>query len=403
MPRFKKERPKRRILVVAGYARSLVNFRGPLVCAFVEAGLEVHAAAPALKADVATHRQLKEWGVVTHDIELRRTGTNPLSDLASLISLYRLLKALKPDIVMGYTIKPVIYGTLAAWLTKVPHRFALVTGLGYAFTGEARGKRALVQRLVRRLYAAALSRAERVFFQNPDDEALFRKLGLLSETASQAVNGSGIDTTRFDVAPLPQGSPSFLLIARLLGDKGVREYVAAAAKLRERYPEAICRLVGDIDENPDSVTQQELEQWMAAGHIDYLGRLNDVRPAIADASVYVLPSYREGTPRTVLEAMAMGRPIITTDAPGCRETVVDGDNGFLVPVQAVDELASAMMRFIEEPGLAARMGTRSRTIAEEKYDVHRVNAVMLDAMNIRQWPEHLTTTVADSQGLHDSH
>jgi|AntDeeMinimDraft_5_1070356.scaffolds.fasta_scaffold02520_6 glycosyltransferase involved in cell wall biosynthesis len=382
MPRCKKEHSKRRILVVAGYARSLVNFRGPLVCAFVEAGLEVHAAAPALKEDTATRRQLEEWGVVTHDIALQRTGTNLLKDFNSLASLYRLQRALKPDIVMSYTIKPVIYGTLAAWLARVPHRFALVTGLGYAFTGEARGKRALVQRLVRRLYTAALSRAERVFFQNPDDEALFRELGLLGKTASQVVNGSGIDTARFDVKPLPQGSPRFLLIARLLGDKGVREYVAAAAKLREHYPEVVCRLVGDTDENPDSISQQELDEWVASDTLEFLGKLADVRPAIADASVYVLPSYREGTPRTVLEAMAMGRPIITTDAPGCRETVVEGDNGYLVPVKNVDALCQAMRRFIEEPKLAATMGARSRAIAEEKYDVHRVNAVMLEAMNI---------------------
>lgn len=384
MPSPNKECPSRRILIVAGSAQSLVNFRGPLVCAFIEAGLEVHAAAPALKADTATYQQLKEWGVVTHDIALRRTGTNPLSDFGSLVSLYRLQRTLKPDIVLSYTIKPVIYGTLAAWLAGVPHRFALVTGLGYAFTGEARGKRALVQRLVRRLYAAGLGRAERVFFQNPDDEALFRKLGLLGKVTSQVVNGSGIDTARFDVAPLPQGSPRFLLIARLLGDKGVREYVAAAARLRELYPAVVCQLVGFNDENPDSIGQQELEQWVAAGHIDYLGFLSDVRPAIADSSVYVLPSYREGTPRTVLEAMAMGRSIITTDAPGCRETVVEGDNGYLVPVKSTDALYRAMRRFIDEPGLVATMGTRSRVIAEEKYDVHRVNAVMLEAMGVQR-------------------
>lgn len=382
MARCKTEHSKRRLLVIAGHARSLVNFRGPLVRAFAEAGLEVHAAAPELKEDAATDRQLEEWGVITHNIALQRTGTNPLGDISTLISLCRLQWALKPDIVISYTVKPVIYGTLAAWLTKVPHRFALITGLGYAFTGEARGKRALVQRLVMRLYTAALSRTERVFFQNPDDEALFRELRLLGDVPSQVVNGSGIDTACFDVKPLPQGAPHFLLIARLLGDKGVREYVAAAAKLCKYYPEAVCQLVGDIDTNPDSISQQELGRWVAAGHIDYLGRLNDVRPAIANASAYVLPSYREGTPRTVLEAMAMGRPIITTDAPGCRETVVEGDNGYLVPVKSVDALYQAMRRFIEDPGLAARMGARSRAIAEEKYDVHKVNAIMLEAMKI---------------------
>lgn len=142
-------------------------------------------------------------------------------------------------------------------------------------------------------------------------------------------------------------------------------------------------MVGWIDDNPDAIKQTELDAWVAEGVVEYLGRLNDVRPAIADCSVYVLPSYREGTPRTVLEAMAMGRAIITTDAPGCRETVVNGDNGFLVPVKAVDELVAAMLRFVEQPLLAAQMGIRSRQIAEEKYDVHQVNAVMLKEMGIQ--------------------
>ena len=373
----------RRFVILAGYASSLINFRGPLVKALCDAGLEVHAIAPGLNDDKETQALLEAWGAITHDVPMQRTGTNPLKDLKALRNLYRLFREIKPDAVLGYTIKPVIYGTLAAWLAKVPKRYALITGLGYAFTGEARGKRGLVLRMVRGLYRQALKRADLVFFQNPDDESLFRQLGLLSQDApSQIVNGSGIDTARFIQSPLPKGAPSFLLIARLLGDKGVREYVAAAAKVRDMYPDAVFRLVGFIDENPDSITQAELNQWIAEGHIEYLGALEDVRPAIAGASVYVLPSYREGTPRTVLEAMAMGRPIITTDAPGCRETVVEGDNGYLVPVKAVDELVDAMTRFIDQPELVASMGQRSRAIAEEKYDVHKVNAVMLEAMGI---------------------
>lgn len=373
----------RRVAILAGFSVSLINFRGSLLKALCDAGLEVHAIAPGLNDDQETRAQLQAWGVIIHDVAMQRTGTNPLRDLKALRNLYRLFREIKPDAVLGYTIKPVIYGTLAAWLAKVPKRYALITGLGYAFTGEARGKRGLVLRMVRGLYGKALKRADLVFFQNPDDEALFRQLGLLGEQVpTQVVNGSGIDTARFTQAPLPKGAPSFLLIARLLGDKGVREYVAAAAKVREMYPDAVFRLVGFIDENPDSITQAELDQWIAEGHIEYLGALEDVRPAIAGASVYVLPSYREGTPRTVLEAMAMGRPIITTDAPGCRETVVEGDNGYLVPVKAVDELVDAMTRFIDQPELVASMGQRSRAIAEEKYDVHKVNAVMLEAMGI---------------------
>ncbi|MFD2405045.1 glycosyltransferase [Azorhizophilus paspali] len=173
-----------------------------------------------------------------------------------------------------------------------------------------------------------------------------------------------------------------MLIARLLGDKGVREYAAAARQVKNRCPAALFSLVGWIDDNPDAIGQAELDGWLADGTLHYLGRLDDVRPAIAACSVYVLPSYREGTPRTVLEAMAMGRAVITTDAPGCRETVVDGDNGFRVPVKAVDELVWAMQRFVEEPALAVRMGARSRQLAEEKYDVQRINARLLQEMGL---------------------
>lgn len=368
---------------MAGLGSSLVNFRGPLLKALCDSGIEVHAIANGLREDLATRKRLEDWGVVTHDVVMQRTGTNPLSDLAALRELYHLYREIKPDAVLGYTVKPALYGTLTAWLARVPKRYALITGLGYAFTGEARGKRRLIQWLVRALYRQALSRAERVFFQNPDDESLFRHLELLSkQVPSQVVSGSGIDTSHFACSPLPENGPNFLLIARLLGDKGVREYVAAASKVRERHPDARFRLVGFIDGNPDSITQRELEQWIVDGDIDYLGELDDVRPAIADASVYVLPSYREGTPRTVLEAMSMGRPIITADAPGCRETVSHGDNGYLVPVKAVDELVEAMEYFITRPDLIHQMGARSREIAVEKYEVQKVNAQMLEGMGI---------------------
>jgi glycosyltransferase involved in cell wall biosynthesis len=313
---------------------------------------------------------------------MHRTGTNPLADLSTLFALRRLMRALKPGHVLAYTIKPVIYGLLAARLASVPNRFALITGLGYAFTGEATGLRGALRAVVRRLYALSLRGAHKVFFQNPDDRELFLSLGIVGKaTPTAIVNGSGIDVSAYAVAPLPQGA-DFLLIARLLGDKGVREYVEAARKVRAQHPEASFSLVGWIDGNPDAIAQGELDAWVNEGAIRYLGRMDDVRPALAACSVYVLPSYREGTPRTVLEAMAMGRPVITTDAPGCRETVKDGDNGFLVPVKSVDALAEAMLRFIREPALREAMGRRSREVAEDKYDVHKVNAVMLRAMGL---------------------
>ena len=374
-----------KFLLIASFADSLLHFRGPLIDALLKNGLQVHVAVPGLAKGSVIREQLQAKGVVVHDLPLRRTGMNPLADLHTLLHLWRLLRSVRPGFVLGYTIKPVIYGSLAARLARIPHRFALITGLGYAFLGQDSGadKRGLLRSLVQKLYGLALRGTHKVFFQNPDDEALFRSLGILgSRTASFVVNGSGVDIAAYTPAALP-GAPNFLLIARLLGDKGVREYAKAAKQIRKQYPDVLFNLVGWIDENPDSITQSELDAWIREGTINYLGRLKDVRPAIAACSVYVLPSYREGTPRTVLEAMAMGRAVITTDAPGCRETVVDGDNGYLVPIKSADALVIAMQRFLEDHTLAQRMGERSRYIAVNKYDVHKINALMLQEMGVR--------------------
>ncbi|KUE87895.1 glycosyl transferase [Cupriavidus necator] len=368
-----------RFLMIASFAESLIAFRGPLMEALQEKGLEMHVAAPDMPVGHSIRAALESRGVVVHHVPLERNGKNPLADARTLLALHRLMRRVRPDCVMCYTIKPVIYGMLAAWLARVPRRFALITGLGYAF-GEDKGRNGL-RAVVQRLYALALSRTDTTFFQNPDDEALFRRSEILPpDRRSCIVNGSGVDVASFQVAPLPDDSPRFLLIARLLGDKGVREYAEAARRIRARGARARFSLVGWIDNGPDAIAQQELDAWVADGTIDYLGRLSDVRPAIAGCNIYVLPSYGEGTPRSVLEAMAMGRPIITTDAPGCRETVVDGDNGLLVPVRSVGALEQAMMQLIEDWEKVVNMGQRSRQIAESKYDVRKVNAAMLREM-----------------------
>ena len=308
---------------------------------------------------------------------------NPVADFVMAVSLFRLMRKIRPDVVLSYTIKPVIWGTLAAWIARVPKRYALITGLGYAFTGKATGKRLIIQRIARWLYKCALARATKVFFQNPDDAALFKNLGLVpGHVPIVVVNGSGVDTAHFAPVPLPKGPMSFLLIARLLGDKGIREYVQAASIIRRNHPTVRFDLVGGLDTNPDTIALAEVERWHALGDIIWHGPLDDVRPAIAAAHVYVLPSYREGTPRTVLEAMSMGRAVITTDAPGCRETVVEGINGFLVPVRDGVALANTMKRFIDRQDLVVEMGLTSRRIAEDKYDVHKVNAVMLAEMGL---------------------
>lgn len=378
-----------KFLIIASYPASILKFRGALIAAIQQAEFEIHIAAPEFDVYPEERNNLESLGYVVHDIPMQRTGTNPATDSKTLFALYRLMREIKPDYMMAYTIKPVIYGSLAAKVAGMPHRFALITGLGYAFQGadETSYKKSNLQKVMHKLYSVALASTDKVFFQNPDDEALFRTMGILKPTAStKVVNGSGVNVSEYTVVPFPvlddKPAPKFLLIARLLGDKGVREYARAASIIKAKYPQAQFNLVGWIDNNPDAIEQQELDSWTDEGLFKFWGKLSDVKPAITESSIYVLPSYREGTPRTVLEAMAMGRPVITTNAPGCRETVIDGYNGYLVAVKAVEGLADAMERFIVNPKLIEQMGVASRQLVEEKFEVHAVNRTMLNEMDI---------------------
>lgn len=375
-----------KFLVIAGYANSLVGFRKPFIEALLNKGLEVHVVAPELSTNKVTMSELTALGVIVHDAPIQRTGTNPIVDSKALFSLYRLIKNIKPDYVMGYTVKPVIYGTLAAWLADVPYRFALITGLGYAFVDDDKSlKRKVVNQVVVRLYTAALNRCQVVFFQNQDDEALFQEAGIIStKTKSIVVNGSGVPVEEYIYEPASiQSNLSFFLMARLIAAKGVHTYADAARIVKEKYPNTNFILAGELDSNPDSIQQDELSGWIKEGLLDYRGRLSNVKPVLKECSIFVLPSYyREGVPRSILEALATGRAVITTDSVGCRETVVEGENGFLIPIKDVNALAEAMFKFIEQPELIANMGKRSREMAEHKYDVHKVNHHMLSEMGI---------------------
>ncbi len=368
-----------KVLVLASLADSLINFRGSLLRALSERGHEVIACAPGENETIKAY--LRDLGVRYYSIPLQRTGMNPLIDIRFFVVFYRLLRMVRPELVLTYTIKPVIYGSIVAWIARIPKIYSIITGLGYVFS-ERELRNRMVSVVAISLYKIAVPLNKKVFFQNPDDIRLFQKKNILrNATAAVLINGSGVNLNHFITSPFPD-QISFLLIARLIREKGILEYVNAARIVKQRRPEVEFKLVGHFDKNPTAFNEDELQSWVEEGVIQYLGFLDDVRPAIASSSVYVLPSYREGTPRTVLEAMAMGRPVITTDAPGCRETVVDGENGFLVPVKDSITLSRRMLRFIEDPVLIKHMGAKSRGIAVKKYDVNKVNTVVIDAMEL---------------------
>jgi glycosyltransferase involved in cell wall biosynthesis len=371
-------KPGSHVLLLASYADSLINFRGPLIRDILAAGYRLTVAAPTITADLKA--RLEAMGAAVADAPLARTGTNPLTDLRYLKVLKALFRRTRPDLAITYTIKPNIWGALAGASLGVPTA-AMVTGLGYAFTGNATIKQRLVRALATLLYRAATNKNRVVVFQNPDDLKDFVEAGCLADPSkARMVNGSGVDCFHYARKPLPD-EPVFLMISRLLGNKGVREYAAAALTVKVTHPAARFLLVGYLDEGPDGIAQSELRAWIAGG-VEYLGPQGDVRPSIASASIYVLPSYREGTPRSVLEAMAMGRPILTTDAPGCRETTQDGVNGYRVPIKDVGELAERMRELISQPELRARMGEASHRIALERYEVSAVNRTLMKHLGL---------------------
>ena len=366
-----------KVIIIAGFAKSLINFRGELINDFIKLGYEVVAMAP----EKGFEKELLEIGAIYRSVPLQRNGMNVFKDIKTLFYLAKILYEEKPSILLLYTIKPVIYGSIAAKIIKLSSVYSIITGLGYAFTGYSH-KRTIISNIVKFLYKIAFSNNKKVFFQNPDDLELFTRLNLLTVNKTVLINGSGVNTTRFALKKNIIQPVSFLLIARLVWDKGIAEYVKAARMLKEQYPEVNFNLLGPFDDGPAGISQVYVESLVAEGTIYYLGETNDVRPYIADASIYVLPSYREGTPRSILEAMSMGRPVVTTDAPGCRETVKNGFNGFLVPVKDSYALAKAMEYFILNPEQIPIVGARSREIAEEKYDVRKVNRSIIHAMGL---------------------
>ncbi len=367
---------KEKFVVIASFVESIIRFRGDLINELIAKGYDVHVVAPFSTEGGLVVGQLESMGVTCHHVGFCRTGVNPIYDLLLLLRLYVVLMKLKPKYSLSYTSKPVIYGSLAAFFARVPFRYSLITGLGYVFN---RKDGAFLKRFVSVLYFLGLRGNNKVFFQNSDNAATFKDLGIVSADKIRIVNGSGVNIDLFRVEALPTDA-RFLMIARLLRDKGVIEYFHAAEIVKKIYPDANFVLAGYLDISPNSISEQDLANIMASQAIEFVGRLDDVTTQISKASVIVLPSYHEGTPRTILEGMAMGRAVITTDAPGCRSTVSPNKNGILVDVGSIDSLVAAMIRLVENPSMVKRMGAESRNLILEKFDVKKVNKILISEM-----------------------
>lgn len=371
-----------RIALIGNQAFTTVKFRGPLIRDLTAAGYRVWALAPDY--DDTTRAWIRELGARPVDYPLDRTVKGPFREIRSLFALWRILRRLRADVCLAYFVKPVIYGTVAAWLAGVPRRVALIEGAGYVFGDEAvstrRGR--LLRRTVTALYRFALHRAHRVVVLNRDDYELFADTGMAPPGRLDMLPGIGVDLRHYARAAPASGPLTFTLAARLIEEKGVRVFAQAARRLGREFPDTRFLLLGGLDEGPGALGREEVEGWVTEGLLEWPGRVPDVRPYLRETSVFVLPShYREGLPRGILEAMAMGRPVITTDNPGCRDAVVDGESGFLVPVRDPAALAEAMRRFAARPELIAELGAGAHERAERLYDVRAVNKRLISILN----------------------
>jgi glycosyltransferase involved in cell wall biosynthesis len=367
-----------KIIVIGVEPSYLINFRGELL-----KSMTTHGSNVTTISNIPTNIQmasLEAFDVASDFVTFSRGKLSVTSDLKVFIELIKKYKAIKPCIVLAYTIKPVIWGGIAARFFPNIQFYGLVTGLGFAFQGDS-FKRKLLTKLVVSLYKISLKNSKAIIFQNKDNRDIFIEKGIVPISKTHIVNGSGVNIKKYSVVGFPKGNIRFLCIARLLGEKGLREYAQAAQIVRDKFPNVEFDLVGQADPSPDSIPLREVNSW--SDYINYKGPTSDVRPYIKNSHVHVLPSYHEGLPRSTLEAMSMGRPILTTNAVGCKDTVENGVNGFKVQVGSVDELVVKMIWFIENGGQIKNMGLESRRMVEDKFDVHKVNKEMLKIMDIR--------------------
>lgn len=357
------------VVIFTTDAFSLTNFRGKLIKELISRSHKVHAIAPDFDED--SRKKIRSLGAIPHDCHFQRTGLNIISDLKACIHLFKLLKVIKPDCLLSYFIKPVIYGTVCGFLAGINRRVAMIEGLGSVFV-EGEGALSLGKKLrlfiVKKMYKFALRLASKVIFLNQDNISEFDRRRIFKREKAILLGGTGVDLEEWVNRGQHQKPITFTLAARLLREKGVETFVDAARKVKSLHPECRFVLLGRIDLNPSSITVKELKDWVDEKVVECPGHVSVIK-WFSETSVFVLPSYyQEGIPRSSQEALAMSLPIITTDSVGCRETVIDGFNGYLIPIKDVDALVDKMLIFINNPQLIKEMGKKSRVIAERQYD-----------------------------------
>ncbi|MHB8096742.1 MAG: glycosyltransferase family 4 protein [Erysipelotrichaceae bacterium] len=367
-----------KIIVISSHTNSLLWFRMDMMKNFIQKGYDVTAIGP--KTEQSTINKFIENQVSYKEITILRNGLNPFNDIKTLLQIYRILKFEKPDKVFAYQAKSIIYGSIASRINGISEIYLLIAGLGSIFRGNG-FKNLVLKKILSFQYRLACSFAKKIIVQNKDDLEELILNNIARNEKFEIVNGSGVNLEIFSVKPLPDET-CFLYIGRLIRDKGVLEYLEACKQVKMTNPKIRCILVGPFDTNPSSLKEKDLKPYIDQNIIEYFGEQQDVRPYIEMCNIFVLPSYHEGTPKTVLESMAMGRAIITSDAPGCRETVIDGYNGYLVPVKDVASLSEKMMFCSNNKDIVEKFGRNSYLIAKEKYDINIINKRMLEIMNL---------------------
>lgn len=373
---------KKKIVLIGNVGSMVINFRKELIIDLVTAGHEVYCLAYGYTEK--EKEQIVSWGAIPKDHYLDLKGLNPIKDLKGIYLLYKTLKEIKPDIVFNTFIKPVIFGTIAARLAKVPRIVGMIEGLGNAFTFHQEGKSVkakVIQFIQVFLYKISLPLLNKLIFLNPDDKKdLLEQFSIHIKDVS-ILGGIGVNLARFKYSEPVTTNICFIFIARLLREKGIFEFLEASEKVKKEYPHVEFLILGDFDiNNPFALSKSSLDTYINQKIIRYYGYVDNVPEIITKSSVFVLPSYREGVPRSTQEAMAIGRAIITTDVPGCRETVEDGVNGFLVPPYSADSIAEKMIYFIQHPEQVISMGKASRKIAEQKFNIKEINRKLISIL-----------------------